>query len=144
MSFFFLYFFTVIKDIKTSQRPFESFYRPTKRFLYSFLSVLEWRVKKRVPLSGGAFPYIKPLSDNAPNGVLAFAALNYLRPLIMNRIFVTSLLSFQWLPTDLLHFYIHAFFLFKINFIYKRLPCNQKHMAFFSKLSKQCKVLLGN
>ena len=54
----------------------------------------------------------------------------------MNRLFVTSLLSFQWLPTDLPLFYIHAFFLFKINFINEHLPCNQKHMAIFGETFK--------
>ena len=54
----------------------------------------------------------------------------------MNRLFVTSLLSFQWLPTDLLHFYIHAFFLFKITYIYKHLPCNQEGMEIFGKTFK--------
>ena len=65
----------------------------------------------------------------------------------MNRLFVTSLLSFQWLPTDLLHFYIefHAFFLFKIDFIYKHLPLsNHEHMAILTKRSKECKGLFGN
>ena len=62
----------------------------------------------------------------------------------MNRLFVTSLLSFQWLLTDLLHFHILVFFLFKINFIYKHLPCNQKHMAILTKRSKECKGLFGN
>ena len=99
---------------------------------------------KKVPLSGGAFPYIKPLSENPLTGVLVFVSLNYLRPLIMNRLFVTSLLSFQWLLTDLLHFHILVFFLFKINFIYKHLPCNQKHMAILTKRSKERKGLFGN
>ena len=62
----------------------------------------------------------------------------------MNRLFVTSLLSFQWLLTDLLHFHILVYFLFKINFIYKHLPCNQKHMAILTKRSKERKGLFGN
>ena len=63
----------------------------------------------------------------------------------MNRLFETRLLSFQWLPTNLLHFYIYAFFLFEINFIYKHLPSSkQEHMAILTKRSKECKGLFGN
>ena len=54
----------------------------------------------------------------------------------MNRLFVTSLLSFQWLPTDLLLFYIYASFLFEINSIYEHLPCKQKHMTIFGETFK--------
>ena len=92
--------------------------------------------EKKVPIPGGAFPYIKPLSENPLTGVLVFVSLNYLRPLIMNRLFVTSLVSFQWLPTDLLLFYVYAFSLSKINFIYKHLPSNQRHMAIFGETFK--------
>ena len=63
--------------------------------------------------------------------------------MIMNRLFVTSLLSFQWSPTDLLLFYIYAFFLFKINFIYKHLPCNQRHMAIFGETFKAMYSIIG-
>ena len=63
----------------------------------------------------------------------------------MNRLFENSLFSFQWLPTNLLHFYIYAFFLFEINFIYKHLPLSkQEHMAILTKRSKECKGLFGN
>ena len=63
----------------------------------------------------------------------------------MNRFFVTSVLSFQWLPTDLLHSYMYAYFLFEIIFIYKHPPCNQEHTAILAKLhSNECKGLLGN